>query len=345
MRIKIRKPDDFHCHLRQGDVLESVIGFTAKHFGGAVAMGNTIPTITTIDDALRYKNKISSAVPAGSDFEPIMTIMLTRFTTPQIVREAANRGIKLLKYIPKGVSTNSGEGVDLRELPDFYPVLEVAQETSMIFSGHWECLKTRSGGELIETEREAYAISFLDKVITAFPELMIVVEHASSKKMIDYLRGAPQNVAATLTVHHALLTFMDVCWEHGIVRNPHNYCKPIAKWAEDRDAVLNAMLSGDPRFFFGSDSAPHPVASKQKMPPAAGCFTAPVALPLLAQVFEEHDKLHKLEDFVSSFGADFYGIPRNAETIELVKEDWIVPEIYDGIVPFMAGKTLHWRIA
>jgi dihydroorotase len=196
----------------------------------------------------------------------------------------------------------------------------------------------------VETEREEAAIRFLDKVVKTFPELQIVVEHASSKKMIDYIWQAPKNVAATLTVHHALLTFTDVCYEHGVVHNPHNYCKPIAKYSEDRDAVVEAMTSGDPRFFFGSDSAPHPLEAKQKNPPAAGIFSAPVAIPLLAQIFEKNNHLNRMGNFVSGFGADRYGLPRNTETIGLIKKDWIVPQEYDGIVPFMAGQTLHWQI-
>jgi len=341
--LKIRKPDDFHCHLRRGEVLASVAQFTAQQFRRAVAMPNTIPPIETAEDAEAYRKEITGVCGAG--FEPIMAIMLTRRTTPKIVSEAGKHGVKILKYIPRGVSVNSEESIALKELPTFYPVLKAVQEAGMIFSGHWESLLDHDGRQLPEIDREPMAIFFLDAVVRAFPELKIVIEHASTESMIEYVKYRyPKNVGVTLTVHHALLTYDDVCDAAGNIINPHNYCKPIAKRRFDMEAVVDAMTSGDPRFFFGSDNAPHPLSAKKKIPPTAGIFN-PFALPLLAQIFEERNALSQLENFVSKFGADFYGLPLNSGTIELIMKSWTVPEEYSGIVPFMAGQTLLWQVA
>jgi len=186
----------------------------------------------------------------------------------------------------------------------------------------------------------------LFQVAQTFQELKIVVEHASTREMINYVKSSPANIAATLTLHHAMLVHSDVCkTTNDTVRNPFNYCKPIAKNIRDRKAVLEAMVSGNPRFFFGSDSAPHLRAAKIKYPPAAGIDCSLIAKPLIVQIFEENNALGMLNNFTNSFGADYYGIPRSTECIELVKEDWIVPQEHCGIVPFMAGQTLHWKIA
>lgn len=225
-------------------------------------------------------------------------------------------------------------------------MLEAVQEAGMVFSGHWEAL-CDDKEELPEIKREEAAIFFLDKIVQEFPGLKIVVEHASTKNMIDYLWQCPLNVKATLTVHHALITYNDVCGDMGKVYNPHNYCKPIAKYPDDVKTVVDAMVSGDRRFFFGSDNAPHLLSAKKKTPPNAGIFN-PFALPMLCWIFEKHNALNRLQDFITS-GEKVYNLPPSNETIELVKEDQVIPESYpcgdDAIVPFMAGKTLHWKIA
>ncbi|MFH1968210.1 MAG: dihydroorotase [bacterium] len=346
--LTIRKPDDFHCHLRQknqGKIFPTAVGFAAKCFGRVVAMGNTIPAIATADDADVYRQEILATTPAGVKFEPIMTIMLTKQTTPETVSGAVKQGIRVLKYIPEGASTNSEESVPLEKLSDYYPVLETARDSGMIFSGHWESLRDKDGRELNDMDRETAAIPFLDKIAKLFPNLQIVVEHASTIEMLDYVSRSPMNVGCTLTVHHALLNYQDVCDDRGRIQNPHHYCKPILKSERDRIAVLRAMLSGNPHFFFGSDSAPHLKGAKEKIPPATGIFSAPVATPLLAYIFETNGSLGIIENFVSVFGADFYGLPQNTEAIELVKKEWAVPDEYNRIVPFMAGKTMHWQVA
>jgi len=340
--IRIRKGDDFHCHLRQGDILKKVLPFTTRHFSRAVAMPNTLPAIVTGDDAVRYREEIMAACDNG--FRPIMSIMLTKNTTPQIIREAAAKGVTVLKYIPKGVSTNSDESVSLEDLPDFYPVLQAVQEYRMVFSGHWESLYDTDGDELPEIKREEAAIPFLKRLVRQFSGLKIVVEHASTYRMIEYVKQCPANVAATLTIHHAILSYDDVCNESGEVYSPHHYCKPIAKSYFDKRAVIAAMVSGNPKFFFGSDSAPHIASAKQKKQPAAGIFSKPVALSLLARMFQGCGTREGLENFYSKFGADHYGLPYNKDTISLVPEEWTVPQDYNGFVPLLAGMTLHWKV-
>jgi dihydroorotase len=342
-KIVIKKGLDAHCHFRTGKMLASVGNLTARQFCRAVAMPNTVPPIETADDAENYRNEIAGA--CGRESEPIMAIMLTKKTTPKIVSEAGKCGVKVLKYIPRGVSTNSEESISLGELPDFYPVLQAAQDVGMIFSGHWESLRDHKG-ELPEIKREEASIVFLDKVVHVFPGLKIIVEHASTRRMIEYVRQCPLNVKATLTVHHALLTYKDVCDDMGRVINPHNYCKPIAKRMWDVAAVAAAMISGDRRFFFGSDNAPHLLSAKKKTPPNAGIFN-PFALCMLCWIFETYGALDKLHGFITA-GEKDYGLAPCNETITLVKEDQVIPESYpcadDVIVPFMAGKTVPWKI-
>lgn len=340
--IIIRCPDDMHFHPRTGKMLKNVLLCTSKVFPRGVVMGNLPKPVATTDDAQMYRAEIYCVDP---NFSPIMTIMLTKSTTPQIVKEAFGRDVRVLKYIPNNVSTNSEEGVALTELHNFYPVLETAEKLGMIFSGHWESPLDESGAPLPEIDREVHAIPFLQEIVRHFPNLKVVVEHVTTREMIQYVESAPKNVGATLTVHHAILNISNVCDSEGKIRSPDNYCKPIAKGMIDTDAIIRAMTSGNPKFFFGSDSAPHPMSAKEKIPPAAGIFTAPVALPLLCQLFEENDALSRLENFVSRFGAEFYGLPLNEGEITLRKNPWTVPDYLGLVHIFKGGKVLNWRIA
>jgi len=344
MQIRLPKGFDAHCHFRTGEMLTAIGGLIAKHWSKAVAMPNTVPPIETANDAEKYRKEIIDA--CGGNFEPIMTIMLTKKTTPQIVKEAARRGVKALKYIPRGVSTNSEESISLGELPDFYNVLDAVQEAGMIFSGHWELLRDKNG-ELAEMEREESAIVFLNKIVRHFPGLKTIVEHASSRHMIDYVKQCPLNVKATLTIHHAIIVNDDVYDKHGRIYNPHNYCKPVAKRTADAEAVFSAMTSGDHRFFFGSDNAPHLLSAKKKTPPPAGIFN-PFTLPILCFIFETCNTLDNLKGFITA-GEKIYGLTPSHETVTLVKEDQVIPESYpcgnDVIVPFMAGRTIPWKVA
>ncbi|MDD3607198.1 MAG: dihydroorotase [Candidatus Moranbacteria bacterium] len=345
--IIIRSPDDMHFHPRSGAMLQTVLPYTSKIFSRGVAMGNLPKPVVTADDASRYQNEILSVDPS---FKPIMTIMLTKETTPQIVKEAFDQGVMVLKYIPNNVSTNSEEGVSLEQFQTQLlfgqcgEVLKMAEELGMIFSGHWEAPFDVYKEPVSEVERETQSICFLKSVVEFFPKLKIVVEHATTHEMIEYVKNAPRTIGATLTVHHALLTYSDVCGDNGRIRNPHHYCKPIAKKPSDRNAVIKAMVSGNPKFFFGSDSAPHPLSAKEKTPPSAGIFTAPVALPLLCELFEQKDALPKLEDFVSRFGAEFYGLPLNVGETTLRKSQWIIPDFLGNVRIFRGGCKVDWQV-
>jgi dihydroorotase len=234
----------------------------------------------------------------------------------------------------------------MEKLHEYFPVIEAALNANMAFSVHWESLNDSKGRELCEQDREEAAIPFLDKVAKTFPRLRMVVEHATTKKMIDYVKQASLYIRATLTIHHALLTFTDVCLEPGIIYRPHSYCKPIAKKEDDRQAVVKAMVSGDRHFFFGSDLAPHPTEAKQRHPPAAGIFCpGEIATPLMVEVFLANNALKRVDDFRARFGAEFYNLPPETGSLELFRKDWNIPGEYGGIVPFLSGSPLRWKIA
>ncbi|MDD5464520.1 MAG: hypothetical protein PHP62_05220, partial [Candidatus Moranbacteria bacterium] len=289
---------DFHCHFRQDELLKIVINLVAKHYEKAVAMGNTKPAIVTADDAEKYEQEIMASVPPGCNFKPLMTQMLTTKTTPEIVIEAAKRGFKILKYIPKGVSNNPGDSVPLENLHKFYPVLQAAKENDVLFSIHLETLVDSRGHLLHDFDREEAAIPTLDDIVKSFPGLRITAEHASTSALIDYVRQAPMNVRATLTIHYAVITYEDVFTVQGEILNPYYYCKPIAKRPSDRQAVIEAMISGDRHFLPGSDLAPHLTSSKQSVPPPPGIFALPQVLkPLQVQIFSDNNALKKLNDF------------------------------------------------
>jgi len=341
MKRIIASPDDMHCHFREGNMLKLVLPYTSKVFARGVAMGNLPNPIVTADDAERYREEI---LKVDSKFSPIMTVMLTKRTTPPIIEEAFKRGFKVLKYIPGNASTNSEQGVSLVDLENYYSVLETAQRLGMIFSGHWEASSDISGMSVPEINRATEAIPFLKQVVNIFPNLKVIVEHVSTDKMIEYVKKASDNVGATLTIHHALLTYGEVCNSGMEIYNPNYYCKPIAKKVSDKHAVIAAMMSGNPKFFFGSDSAPHPLSAKVKYPPSAGIFTAPVVLPLLCELFENYAKFSRLEDFVSRFGAQFYGLPLNEGKVVLKKESWAVPVYAGDVSIFRGGRRISWQI-
>ena len=216
----------------------------------------------------------------------------------------------------------------------------------MIFSGHWELnVNPYTGSKIPELKRETQTLHYLKELIENVPGLKIVVEHISTRVMIRLVEQAPENVAATLTVHHAILSSEDVLGDDGKILNPHHYCKPIAQTESNRQAIKDAMVSGNSKFFFGSDSAPHLISAKECDNPAAGIFTAPVVLPLLCELFESRRALDRLEGFVSEFGARFYGLPLNEGTIEIKQSDWTVPDQHEGIKIFQGGKQLRWRVA
>lgn len=353
--IKIKRPDDYHVHLRQGNMLKLVISFTASIFGKAVIMGNTFPPIVTGRQVIDYKAKIKrfAKIYGRNEFEPIMSVMLVNGMTKEILREANIAGAKVLKLIPGGTSTGSDHGVALENLEKYYSILEAAQKLEMIFSGHWELLAENSV-EIPEFEREKRAIPVFREIISRFPGLKIVGEHVTTREMIKEIKQAGSNVAATVTLHHLLLEYRDVFPEKKEM-NPFFYCKPVAKGHSDRMALIETITNGDPKFFFGSDSAPHPISKKdlqllKGVAPAAGIFTAPVAIPLLWQIFLDKCGLNentrtKFENFVSCYGSRFYGLPLNEDVITINEIEWTVPHEHEGISIFKGGTKLSWKVS
>lgn len=339
--ITIPKPNDFHTHLREKEMLRNVLPHS-NVYGYVVPMGNLARPIATTRNVKAYAAEIWRQNPK---FMPIMTVMLTKKTTPDILFKACQAGARVLKMIPEGVSTNSHDGIDLALIRHYYPVLEMAQKLNMVFSGHWELGKHLNGKEIKEIDREREAIAYLDWVIKDFPRLKILIEHASTMEMINLVKRAPKNVAATLTIHHAVLTHGLAYNKKGGIKNPFYHCKPIIKLTRDKNIVRMAMISGNPKFFFGSDSAPHRKEKKTNDNPAAGIFTpGEIAVPLLCQIFEDECVVPRLKNFLSVYGADFYGLKPSQEIITLIKKRWTIPDNYGGLTPFMAGKKLNWKI-
>jgi len=340
---RIKQPDDFHAHLRTGPMLAKVIEYS-NVFGKVLAMGNLTPPIATTQDARRYRMEIYRNNPK---FFPIISIMLVNKTTTKMVLDAYMEGAKVLKLIPGGTSTGSDDGVTFPNLKKFYPVLKIAENLGMIFSVHWELMFDKKTGNLIpERDREEAAIPNFADIVKQFPRLRIVAEHASTAAMVKFVEDGPANVAATITAHHIGPYDIDDVIDRDKIFDAYLYCKPILKSRYDIRAVLGAMLSGNPKFFFGSDSAPHPLEKKLAHPPAAGIFSpAFVSLPHIWDNFHEYGKsASDFENFVSRFGSRFYGLRENDREIMLIREDWTVPDKYNGIAPFMAGRKMHWKI-
>lgn len=343
-RITLRRPDDWHLHLRREKILSDVLGFTIRQFSRVLIMPNTRPRpILTAFDAQIYKEEILLAAKRWPKrvFVPYMTIQITPNTTPHNIKEASEVGVLAGKLYPEGVTTNSENGVtDFRAL---YPVFEQMQACNMVLSIHGESPDETVPG----LEKEKAFLETLHQIVFDFPGLRIVLEHITTRAAVDRVLIYPRTVAATITVHHLLLTLDDVIGygkESGGKMQPHHFCKPIAKTKADREALIEAATMGSPKFFYGGDSAPHLRETKECSFCCAGVFNAPVALPLLVQLFEERDAFLELEQFTSVFGAAFYGVYQNEGTISLERENWKVPPSYNGIVPFMAGKTLPWRV-
>jgi len=338
--IELTMPNDMHLHLRQDEVLRVVLPHTTRQFGRALIMPNTKPAILTATDVDRYRREILAA-SADPNFEPLMTIQILESTTREIVREAYVHGATAGKVYPDGVTTNSEGGVT--DFSSLYPALEEMEKTGMVLCLHGEV----PGKDVFCLDREAQFLTTLEQLASDFPALKIVLEHVTTNEAVKIIETLPSNVAATITVHHLFLTLNDVV---GGFIQPHHFCKPIAKRPDDREALLKAAMSGNPKFFLGTDSAPHTVESKECSGGCAGIFTAPVALPLLASLFEQHGSLHRLEGFTSTFGCSFYGLPQNERRITLKKQNWNVPHCIKGeekieVVPFMSGETISWQVA
>lgn len=339
----IRRPVNMHCHFRDGDMLKSVLPYTSKVFYRGVAMGNLFPyPIKTVEDALGYKKRILAVDP---DFQPEMTIMLTPDTTEKTLVDAANSGIRVVKIMDAGATTNSAFGINLREVKKYYPLFEVMQYLKMIASGHWE-VKLNFGQDYIkEMAQELAAIPILKKTASDFSQLLFIFEHVSTKEGVEFVKNSPENVRATITLDHMLTKAEDVFnSEFTRIINPLLFCKPVPKRHADVCAVRQAATSCNPKFFFGDDTAPHLVAAKLKSGPSPGTFTAPVSLPLLCKVFAEENAITRFENFTSVFGPEAYGWPASPGEITIRWEKWRVPEEIDGIPVFWGGKKLEWIV-
>ncbi len=339
--LTLRRPDDWHLHLRDGAAMAAVLPFTAARFGRAIIMPNLKPPVTTTALALAYRERIRAALPAGSAFQPLMTLYLTDRTDPAEVAQARASGcIAGFKLYPAGATTNSESGVtDLRNIRR---VLEQMSEYGMVLQVHGEV----TGSEVDVFDREA---RFIDEVLLPLcvrhPGLRIVFEHITTRRAVDFVRSARAGIGATITPQHLMMN-RNALFVGGI--RPHLYCLPVLKTEDDREALIEAATSGDPRFFLGTDSAPHARHTKEAACGCAGIFSAHAAIELYAEIFDSVGRLPLLPGFASEFGADFYALPRNADFITLAADPWKVPDIYDFggevLVPLRAGEMMGWRI-
>jgi dihydroorotase len=340
--LRIQRPDDWHVHLRDGAALTSVAHFTAERFGRAIVMPNLKPAITTTDLARAYRQRILAALPAASRFEPLLTLYLTDNTSADEIDRAKSSGlIHGVKLYPAGATTHSDAGVT--DIQHVHAVLERMEKVGMPLLVHGESPQP----DVDVFDREAHFIdTVLAPLVGRFAALQVVLEHITTRQAVEFVSEARRGVAATITPQH-LLHNRNAIFSGGI--RPHYYCLPILKRERDRQALLSAATSGDARFFLGTDSAPHEKGAKESACGCAGMFTAHAAIELYAEAFDAAGKLDRLEAFASHFGADFYGLPRHAETITLRKESWVAPEKYpfgDGaLIPYRAGESIGWRLA
>jgi dihydroorotase len=338
--LTLTRPDDWHLHVRDGAALNVVVPHTAAQFARAIIMPNLKPPVTTAEQAMAYKNRILAAVPQGMVFEPLMTLYLTDNLDPAEIARAKAAGVVACKLYPAGATTNSDAGVtDLRKI---YPVLEAMQREGVLLLVHGEV--TTADIDLFD--REAVFIErHLMPLRRDFPGLKIVMEHITTAEAVQYVSAADSHLAATITVHH-LLYNRNAIFTGGI--RPHYYCLPVLKRETHRQALVLAATSGDPRFFLGTDSAPHPAHLKEHATGCAGCYTAHAAIEMYAEAFDQAGALDKLEGFASWFGADFYGLPRNTDRITLRRENWTPPESYAfgeaELKPLRSGESLPWRL-
>lgn len=338
--ITLTRPDDWHLHVRDGEPLATVVPHTAAQFGRAIIMPNLKPPVTTAAQALDYKRRIQAAVPAGLAFEPLMTLYLTDNLPPDEIKRAREAGVVAAKLYPAGATTNSDAGVT--DLCKTYKTLEAMQRAGLLLLVHGEV----TAPEIDLFDREAVFIEQqLMPLRRDFPELKIVFEHITTKEAAQYVQASDRFTGATITAHH-LLYNRNAIFTGGI--RPHYYCLPVLKREVHRQALVAAATSGNPKFFLGTDSAPHPVHLKEHATGCAGCYTAHAAIEMYAEAFDLADALDKLEGFASFHGADFYGLPRNRGTITLRRESWTPPESFPfgqaELKPLRSGESLPWRM-
>jgi dihydroorotase len=339
--ISLRRPDDWHLHLRDGPALQAVLPFTARQFARAIVMPNLKPPVINTEQARTYRQRILQALPAGMKFEPLMTLYLTDRTEPAEVDRAKASGIVHgFKLYPAGATTHSDAGVT--DVARIDAVLARMAELDIVLQVHGEV----TDPSVDVFDREARFIgSVLAPIVARHPRLRVVFEHITTREAVDFVRQARAGVAATITPQHLLMN-RNALFTGGI--RPHHYCLPVLKTEPDRLALLDAIASGDARFFLGTDSAPHARHTKEAACGCAGIFSAHAAIELYAEAFEAVGALDKLQGFAAEYGATFYGLPWNEETLSLRKESWDVPLSYrfgsDELIPLRAGERLHWRI-
>lgn len=339
--LTITRPDDWHVHLRDGALMRSVVGATARVFGRAVVMPNLDPPVTTVAAAAAYRERIAAALPLGSRFAPLLTLYLTDNTPAAEIAAAQKSGFIIgAKYYPAGATTNSDSGVT--SLDRAYPVLEAMEKHALPLLIHGEA--TASEVDVFDRER-VFVEGSLARIVRDFPGLKVVLEHVTTREAAEFVAAGPAHVGATITPQH--LSYSRNALFAGGIR-PHRYCLPVLKRESHRQALIQAATGGNPKFFLGTDSAPHPRRAKESACGCAGCYTAHASLELYAEAFEEAGALDRLEAFASFHGPDFYGLPRNTESVTLGRETWTVPDEYatgdEVIVPLNAGATMRWRV-
>ena len=330
-----------HLHLRDGTALAAVVASSARRFARAVIMPNLQPPVATIDQALAYRKRILAALPAGLDFEPLMTLYLTDNTSPaEIKRLAGHASVRAVKYYPAGATFNADRGITA--IAKVYPVLEAMAAAGVPLLMHGEV--TDPGVDIFDRE-QVFIDTILDPLLRLFPGLRIVFEHITTQEAVRYIEQGPATLAATITPQH-LLYNRNAIFNQGL--RPHTYCLPVLKREVHRLALVAAATGGNPRFFLGTDSAPHARSAKESACGCAGIYSAPVALEIYAEVFAQAGALDRLEAFASQHGADFYGLPRNNGTITLQQTDWTIPATLpypdDSIIPLRAGEICRWRL-
>lgn len=340
-RLTLVRPDDWHVHLRDGAVLASVLPDTARRFARAIVMPNLTLPVTTTEQALAYRERIMAALPMNTSFEPLMTLFLTEATAPaEIATAKASNAVYAVKYYPAHATTHSNSGVT--DITRCYRVFAMMERHDLPLLMHGEVTDPAVDAfdrEMVFIERH------LAPLVREFPGLRVVLEHITTRTAVEFVSEAPNNVAATITAHHLLLN-RNAMFEGGL--RPHHYCLPLLKREVHRQALVSAATSGNPKFFLGTDSAPHPRHAKESTCGCAGIYTAHAAIELYAEAFEHMGALDRLETFASFHGPDFYHLPRNQGTLTLEKQSWVVPaEVRFGRergVPLRAGGTISWKL-
>ena len=339
--IELARPDDWHLHLRDEAAMQDVVGFSARQFARAIIMPNLKPAVTSTAQALAYRERILAALPVETPFRPLMTLYLTDQTDPNEIVLAQSTGLVVAcKLYPAGATTNSEHGVT--DISRIARVLEAMQEVGLPLLVHGEV----TDPEIDIFDREAVFIDTrLRPILADFPGLKVVFEHVTTEEAVDFVRTGPDTLAATITAHH-LLYNRNAILAGGI--RPHLYCLPVLKRERHRLALVEAATSGHPRFFLGTDSAPHPLGAKESACGCAGIFSAHAAVEFYAEVFDQADALDRLEGFASDHGPDFYGLPRNLDRIRLRRESWQIPRAYafgdSQMIPLRAGESIGWRL-